>query len=130
MAPAGERRKPTAESFLFLAGHSAVLMQARPRPESSASRARPRRTGLRWMYSTGQAFPLAGMAVWLCGKPESRIQLPEDLVRRFASRVSARQRSRYVAEALSAKLSERDQMLARACEIVNGDKAIREPRRG
>ena len=51
--------------------------------------------------------------------------LPKDLVRRFASRVPARQRSRYVAEALSAKLSERDRMLARACEIVNGDKAVR-----
>lgn len=51
--------------------------------------------------------------------------LPEDLVRRFASRVPARQRSRYVAEALSAKLSEREQMLARACEIVNSKRAVR-----
>lgn len=51
--------------------------------------------------------------------------LPKDLVRRFASRVPARQRSRYVAEALSAKLSEREQMLARACEIVNSNRAIR-----
>lgn len=51
--------------------------------------------------------------------------LPKDLVRRFASRVPARQRSRYVAEALSAKLSERELMLARACEIVNGNRAVR-----
>lgn len=51
--------------------------------------------------------------------------LPEDLVRRFASRVPARQRSRYVAEALSAKLSEREQMLARACEILNSNRATR-----
>ena len=51
--------------------------------------------------------------------------LPADLVKRFARRVPARHRSRYVADALEAKLRERDQSLARACEALNGSRAIR-----
>ena len=39
--------------------------------------------------------------------------LPTALAAQFIKRVSARERSRYVAEALAARLRERDQMLAR-----------------
>jgi metal-responsive CopG/Arc/MetJ family transcriptional regulator len=51
--------------------------------------------------------------------------LPEELMKKFTRRVPARQRSRYVADALAAKLTEREQMLARACEIVNKSRTIR-----
>ncbi len=52
--------------------------------------------------------------------------LPEDLASRFLRRVPARDRSRYVAEALAEKLAEREKQLIRACEIVNADPDIRE----
>jgi hypothetical protein len=51
--------------------------------------------------------------------------LPQALVTRFARRVPARQRSRYVAEALEWKLQERDRLLARACEVANRSRAVR-----
>jgi len=44
--------------------------------------------------------------------------LPEELAARFARRVPARKRSRYLAEALAQKLAERDRQLVRACEIA------------
>jgi len=52
-------------------------------------------------------------------------RLPEDLAGKFVRRVPARERSRYVAAALAAKLSERDQQLARACRIANRDRKVR-----
>ena len=51
--------------------------------------------------------------------------LPEDLAARFARRVPARQRSRYLAEALAQRLAERDRQLVRACEIANHDPEVR-----
>jgi metal-responsive CopG/Arc/MetJ family transcriptional regulator len=51
--------------------------------------------------------------------------LPKDLVAKFVRRVPARQRSRYVAQALAAKLSDRDQQLVRACEVANRDRKVR-----
>lgn len=51
--------------------------------------------------------------------------LPEALVRQFARQVPARQRSRYVAEALAWKLKERERILARACEIANRNRQAR-----
>ena len=51
--------------------------------------------------------------------------LPDELVKNFVRRVPARYRSRYVADALAAKLNEREQMLARACQIVNRSPTIR-----
>jgi len=47
--------------------------------------------------------------------------LPEQLAAEFIKRVPARNRSRYVMEAVSAKLHERDQRLIRACEIADRD---------
>jgi ubiquinone biosynthesis protein UbiJ len=47
--------------------------------------------------------------------------IPEDLARQFLKRVAARDRSRYVAEALAARLREREERVIRACEIANGE---------
>ena len=55
--------------------------------------------------------------------------LPKDLVTKFVKRVPARQRSQYVAEALAAKLREREQLLIRACEIANRSRAVRDVER-
>lgn len=51
--------------------------------------------------------------------------LPEDLVARFAKRVPARNRSRFVANALAWKLKERDRLLARAAEVANRSREVR-----
>jgi hypothetical protein len=52
--------------------------------------------------------------------------LPEDLAMRFVKRVPARDRSRYVADAIADKLADREKRLIRACEIANQDPEIRE----
>lgn len=52
--------------------------------------------------------------------------LPEELAARFVRRVPARDRSRYLAEALADKLAEREKRLIRACEIANQDPNLRE----
>lgn len=51
--------------------------------------------------------------------------VPEDIANRFLRRVPARERSRYVAQALADKLSEREHQLIRACELANDDPDIR-----
>lgn len=50
--------------------------------------------------------------------------LPEDLAARFTGQVEARDRSRYISEALAAKLAERERRLARACRIANLDPEV------
>jgi hypothetical protein len=50
--------------------------------------------------------------------------LPEDIATKFVRRVPARDRSRYVAAALTEKLTAADRELARACEIANQDPEI------
>ena len=45
--------------------------------------------------------------------------IPQDLAEQFLRRVPARDRSRYVTEAIAAKLREREQRLIRACEVAN-----------
>jgi hypothetical protein len=52
--------------------------------------------------------------------------LPDSLAASFAKRVPARDRSRYVAEAIADKLAEREKRLIRACEIANEDADVRE----
>jgi metal-responsive CopG/Arc/MetJ family transcriptional regulator len=52
--------------------------------------------------------------------------LPDDLASSFARRVPARERSRYIAEALADKLAEREKRLIQACEIANQDSQVRE----
>ncbi len=51
--------------------------------------------------------------------------LPEELLATFARRVPPRQRSRFVATALAAKLRERDRLLARAADIANRSADVR-----
>jgi ubiquinone biosynthesis protein UbiJ len=51
--------------------------------------------------------------------------LPTALAAQFIKRVSARDRSRYVAEALAARLRERDRMLARAADVANRSRQVR-----
>ncbi len=50
--------------------------------------------------------------------------LPRTLMTQFTRQVPPRERSRYVADALTAKLQARDQLLARACEIANRSRQI------
>jgi hypothetical protein len=47
--------------------------------------------------------------------------LPAEVAALFIRRVPARERSRYLAEALAERLGERERNLARACEIANRD---------
>ncbi len=45
--------------------------------------------------------------------------LPNDLATQFLRKVPPSQRSQYVAAAIAAKLREREERLARACEVAN-----------
>ena len=47
--------------------------------------------------------------------------VPESLAAQFRRRVASRDRSRFVSEALAARLAERDLDLIRACETANQD---------
>jgi hypothetical protein len=47
--------------------------------------------------------------------------VPEPLAVQFLRRVASRDRSRFVSEALAARLEARDVALTRACEIANQD---------
>jgi hypothetical protein len=47
--------------------------------------------------------------------------IPEDLASQLLRRVPARDRSRYVTEAIAAKLREREERMIRACEAANND---------
>src|SRR6267143_6551931 len=51
--------------------------------------------------------------------------LPEDLAEQFVRRVPARERSKYLANALNEKLSARDRHLVQACRIANNDPEVR-----
>jgi hypothetical protein len=50
--------------------------------------------------------------------------LPAQLADQFVKRVPARERSRYVAEALSEKLTKRERRVIRACKIANNNPDI------
>jgi hypothetical protein len=45
--------------------------------------------------------------------------LPQDLATEFLRRVPASSRSQYVATAIAGRLREREEQLARACEVAN-----------
>lgn len=51
--------------------------------------------------------------------------IPEDLALQFVRRVPARERSRYLADALNEKLTARDQLLIEACKAANSDPEVR-----
>lgn len=52
--------------------------------------------------------------------------VPEPLAAQFLSRIASRDRSRFVSEALAARLRERDLELIRACETANQDVDVAE----
>jgi hypothetical protein len=52
--------------------------------------------------------------------------LPDELASSFTKRIPARDRSRYVADAIADKLAEREKRLILACEIANQDPEVRE----
>ena len=52
--------------------------------------------------------------------------LPAPLANQFLLRVPSRERSRFVSEALAARLAERDLQLMRACDVANGDPDVAE----
>ena len=52
--------------------------------------------------------------------------IPEPLAVQFLSRVASRDRSRFISEALAARLKERDLELVRACETANEDLDVAE----
>jgi hypothetical protein len=52
--------------------------------------------------------------------------LPDELASSFTRRVPARDRSRYVADAIAEKLADREKRLILACEVANQDPAVRE----
>ncbi len=51
--------------------------------------------------------------------------LPKELATQFIRHVPARNRSRYVAEALALKLKDRDRKLAHACDVANQNRQVR-----
>jgi ubiquinone biosynthesis protein UbiJ len=64
------------------------------------------------------------MHLWYSGFMACRkvtFSLPEDLAIKFLRRVPARDRSRYVAEAIAEKLSEKERQFIRSCEVANAD---------
>ena len=51
--------------------------------------------------------------------------LPDDVASQFLRIVPSRDRSRYVTEAIAARLREREDRLIRACEAANHDPDVR-----
>jgi hypothetical protein len=69
------------------------------------------------------------LAFWYYGIMATRkmtFSVPEPLAEQFLRRVASRDRSRFVSEALAARLKERDVALTRACEIANQDLDVAE----
>ena len=50
--------------------------------------------------------------------------IPEPLAERFAKRVASRDRSHYVAEALSERLARQEQRLIASCEAANAESDV------
>ena len=69
------------------------------------------------------------LAFWYYGIMAMRkmtFSVPEPLAVQFLRRVGSRDRSRFVSEAVAARLEERDVALVRACEIANQDLDVAE----
>ena len=69
------------------------------------------------------------LAFWYYGLMATRkmtFSVPEPLAVQLLRRVASRDRSRFVSEALAARLAERDAALIRACEIANRDLDVAE----
>jgi hypothetical protein len=59
------------------------------------------------------------------GSKKMTFSIPEDVAQKFVRRVPARERSKYLAQALSEKLSARERQLAAACKAANEDPEVR-----
>jgi hypothetical protein len=69
------------------------------------------------------------LAFWYYGIMATRkmtFSVPEPLAVQLVRNVASRDRSRFVSEALAARLAERDVALIRACEIANNDPDVTE----
>ena len=69
------------------------------------------------------------MALWYYEDMAIRkmtFSVPEPLAVQFLRRVASRDRSRFMSEALAARLEERDLQLIRACETANQDLDVAE----
>jgi len=69
------------------------------------------------------------MAFWYYGIMAMRkmtFSVPESLAVQLLRKVASRDRSRFVSEALAARLAERDVALIRACETANQDLDVTE----
>ena len=78
-------------------------------------------------HVVGETLRAKLRGVWYYGCMATRkmtFTLPEPLATRFAKRVPSRERSRYVADALAARLAERDRRLIRSCEAANDDAEV------
>jgi hypothetical protein len=53
-------------------------------------------------------------------------RLPQELAAQFLRRVPASQRSQYIATAIAAKLREREEQIAQACDVANRSADVRE----
>jgi hypothetical protein len=58
------------------------------------------------------------------GSRKMTFSLPEEIAIRFVRQVPSRDRSRYVAEALTHRLTYRDEQLAKSCEAANADAGV------
>jgi hypothetical protein len=73
--------------------------------------------------------PPSVLAFWYYGRMAMRkmtFSVPEQLAMQLLRRIPSRDRSRFVSEALAARLEERDAALIRACEIANQDMDVAE----
>ncbi len=69
------------------------------------------------------------MAFWYYGIMATRkmtFSVPEPLAAQLIRRVASRDRSRFVSEALAARLNARDVELMRACDVANQDLDVAE----
>ena len=69
------------------------------------------------------------LAFWHYGIMATRkmtFSVPESLAVQLVRKVASRDRSRFVSEALAARLAERDAALIRACETANRDPDVTE----
>jgi hypothetical protein len=63
---------------------------------------------------------------WGYGDKEMTFSIPEPLAVQFLRRVASRDQSRFVSEALAARLEDRDLELMRACGVASQDPDVAE----
>ena len=81
------------------------------------------------LWTAPPGGPAHSLAFWHYGVMATKkmtFSVPEPLAAQFLHRVASRDRSRFVSEALAARLEERDAALIRACEIANQDLDVAE----